>query len=139
MIIKGYRGEISETMAKELASQGVFVFNARCVGGKEHLEFSYIKAKEAFKSGNNIAKNFHLEIMLVLSGRRQIKDALSLCGINNVDKIAAISEMDFVLPLKRDDSILNCTEDKLKFLKIDRYGDSCGLFFENSALLHLER
>ncbi len=139
MIIKGYHGEMSENTAKELASQGIFVFNAKCVGGKEHLECAYLKAKEYFENGKNIAKNFHLEIMLLLSGRRQIKDALFLCGTARAEDIAAISERDFILPLKRDDSILQCTPDKLKYLGLDKYGDSCDLFFESSALLYLER
>ena len=139
MIAKGYHGEISESMARELASQGVFVFNAKCVGGKNHLEYAYLKAREYFNKGKNIAKNFHIEIMLILSGRRQIRNAVSLCGIGSTNEIGVISEMDFILPLKRDDSILQCTEEKLRYLGIDKYGDSCDLFFENSALLHLER
>ena len=137
--MKGYRGKISDKKAMELASQGVFVFNAKCVGGGEHLEYAYLKAKEFFDKRKNIAKNFHIEVMLVLSGRRQIRDALSLCGTDSTEEIAAISEMDFVLPLKRDDPVLLCNQDKLKYLSIDSYGDSCDLFFENSALLYLER
>ncbi len=139
MIVKGYRGEISAEYARDLASQGVFVFNAMCVGGKEHLIYTYNKAKRMFEKGKNIANNFHLEIMLILSGRRQIKDALDLCGVNNANEIAAISEVDFTLPLKRDDSVLNCKKEKLKYLGVDKYGDSCDLLFENSALLDLIR
>ncbi len=139
MIVKGYRGDISAEYAKDLASQGVFVFNAMCVGGKEHLIYAYTKAKRVFKRRKNIAHNFHLEIMLILSGRRQIKDAVKLCGVNHASEIAAISEMDFILPLKRDDSVLHCKKDKLRYLGVDRYGNSCDLLFENSAMLELIR
>ena len=139
MIVKGYLASIGPSEARVLASKGVFVFNSMCVGGREHLIYSYEKAKKAFDEGRNIANNFHIEIMLILSGRRQIKDAIELCGVRGDMKIAAISEMSFVLPYKRDDSVLECDGEKLKYLGLDKYGSSCDLFFENSALLELLR
>ncbi len=140
MKVKGYRGSLSLDNVKELAKNGIYIFNAMSIVGKEHLEYAYIKAEEYFRRKKNIAKNFHIEMMLILTGRRQIKDAIKLTDVKNANSIGAISDKNFEIKLKRDDTVLECTEEKLKYLGIKKIGDNpCDLAFENSAMLYLER
>ena len=140
MIVKGYRGNLSLEKAKELAGQEIYVFNAKCIVGKEHLIYSYMKAKDAFERRINIAKNFHIEMMLILTGKRQIKEATKLADVSRANSVCAISHKDFEIELKRDDTVLECTKEKLEYLGIKKIGDKpCDLAFENSALLYLER
>ena len=143
MIVKGYKGKLTLQEIKEFASQGIYTFNSKCVVGKEHLLYAYKKAEEAFQSEKNIARNFHIEIMLILTGRRQIKDALHLASPENSESFVAISKEDFELPYPKDDNALSCSVEKLKYLGIEIFASMndklCDLAFENSALLELER
>lgn len=141
MIVKGYRGKLSVDEAITHAENGIYVFNALAVGSREHLIYAYQKARKYFEEGKNIANKMHIEIMLILTGRRQIKDALNLAGMDGANEIAAISERDFELNLERDDSVLECREKKMEYLGIDTIvsGKECDAFFENSAMLHLHR
>jgi len=141
MIVKGYIGSLKVEDAVSLAERGIYVFNAMAVGGREHLEYSFKKAMDAFRRGINIAKKEHIEIMLVLTGRRQINEALKLAGVEDAESIAAISLEEFELPLERDDSVLGCSNNKLEYLGIDATvpGKECDAFFENSSMLHLHR
>jgi len=141
MIVKGYRGDISLDEAELLANKGIYIVNAVCVGGREHAEYAYWKMVKSFSESKNIARNKHLELMLILSGKRQIKEAIKLCGVENAKEIAAVSESEFELPLVQDDSVLMCNAAKLKALGISHIEgyNMCDLFFENSAMLELER
>ncbi len=139
MIVKGYRGNLSAEHSQELASRGIYVFNSLCVGCREHLEWAYMKANNAFEKKRNIAKKKHLEMMLILSGRRQIKEAIKLCGTKDADSIVAISKDEFEISLIRDDGVVEFTEAKIKYLGIQFTDAKCDIMFENSAMLELER
>ncbi|NPA75793.1 MAG: hypothetical protein GXO25_06915 [Euryarchaeota archaeon] len=141
MFVKGYRGSITVEDARKLAEEGVYAVNCMCVGGKEHLIHAYTLAKENFKSGRNVARNFHFELMRILSGRRQIKDAVALCGTEQASCIAVISEKDFALDMPQDDAVLDCAPEKIDYLGITAVVQEkpCDAFFENSAMVELER
>ncbi len=141
MIVKGYRGTMDVSRAIELADRGIYVFDARSVGSREHLLYAYTKAKENFEKGTNIAHKLHIEIMLVLTGRRQIRDAIALAGVEEANALVAISENEFEIQLERDDSVLDCNGEKLKYLGIEAIvpGKECDAFFENSAMLEIDK
>ncbi len=142
MIVKGYRGSLALEEIKALAARGIYVFNFKCVAGKEHLIYAYQKARRAFEKGNNIARDIHIEIMLILTGRRQIREALSLASAEKSEAFVAISEQPFELPYPEDDGLVSCSIDKLEYLGIEwnaREDTPCELAFENSALLELQR
>lgn len=140
MIVKGYIGNLSAEDSQLFASKGIYVFNSLCVGCKEHVEWAYQKMKYAFENKKNIARKRHLEMMLILSGKRQIKEAIELCSSERADSIVAISEKDFEIPLRRDDSVIEFRADKMEYLGIPQFlQKGCDLFFENSAMLELER
>ncbi len=142
MIVKGYIGRLSAEDSQLFASQGIYVFNSLCIGCREHIEWAYLKMNEVFENKKNIARKKHLEMMLILSGKRQISEAISLCGSEEANSIVAISENDFDIPLRSDDNVINFRPEKMKHLGIEAFefpGKGCDLFFENSAMLELER
>lgn len=49
--------------------------------GKRHLDTAFAGALANFHYGMNITRSFPLEIMVILSGQRQIKEALNALGI----------------------------------------------------------
>ena len=141
MYVKGYRGNIDMKKSRELAEQEIYVFNSLCVGSKEHLIYAYAKAQENFKNGENVARNFHFEIMRILSGKRQIKDAVRLCGVDMAEKYVTVSENEFELPFQPDESAFECDEYKINYLGIKAKipGKECEAFFENSAMVYLKK
>ncbi len=139
MIVKGYRGGIEPEESQRLASKGIYVFNSLCVGCREHVEWAYQKAQEMFENKKNIARKMHIEMMLILSGRRQISEGIKLCSSEKAESVVAISELDFELPLERDDSVIEFNEEKEKYLGILPPMGKCDAFFENSAMLNLKR
>jgi Uncharacterized conserved protein len=56
----------------------VQVVNADFIVGREHVEFAVKKALNSFKSGKNISRDLSIEIMLYLSGKRNIDKAMGI-------------------------------------------------------------
>lgn len=56
----------------------VQVVNADFIVGREHVEFAVKKALDSFKSGKNISRDLSIEIMLYLSGKRNIDKAMEI-------------------------------------------------------------
>ncbi len=144
MKVKGYRGKVTLEDVKKFASQGIYLFNAKSVVGREHIMYAYEKAERVFDESRNIAKNMHIEMMLILTGKRQINDALGYASPLDSQEFVAVSLREFELPFQRDDSVVQCTEEKLKYLGIQIPRDMerekiCLLAFENSALLEVMR
>ncbi len=141
MIVKGYRGCVKADDARALAERGIYLFNYLCVGCREHAEYSFNKASKLFEIGRNRAKNFHIEMMLILSGQRQIADAINLCGTESCEGVVAISKSEFELTLPRDDTLIDFKDKKLKHLNIDFTvkAHECEAFFENSAMGLVDR
>ncbi len=54
--------------------------------GRRHLDTAFINAVKNFAYGENFARTFTLEILLMLSGQRQIKDALDHFGLSTGSK-----------------------------------------------------
>ena len=142
--VKGYRGKITLDDVKQLVSREIYLFNAKTVVGMEHLIYVYEKAKKVFREGRNIANNLHIEMMLILTGKRQIKEALTMASPVNTEEFVAISPEDFQLPFERDDRVIECKKEKLEHLGIQipawmEKEKRCLFAFENSALLELVR
>ncbi len=62
---------------------GIQIMDSQIIAGKSHITFAIRKAKRAFERGENISKNFFLEVLLRASAQRQIKEAFRLLGIKN--------------------------------------------------------
>ena len=56
----------------------VQAFDADLIAGRAHLESAVEHARRSFERGENVARDFGVEIMLYAAGRRQIDRALEL-------------------------------------------------------------
>ncbi|GEM_PF-1363524 len=103
------------------------IFDVDKVVGKEHLFWAYQKAEESFGNKSNRANSLEIETILWASAEWQIKDALDKMGIDDGAEEAAVmiddkTHLDGILNLingKRDDALLEPTEEKLKNFGID--------------------
>ncbi|MCS7364974.1 MAG: KEOPS complex subunit Cgi121 [archaeon GB-1867-035] len=57
------------------------VFNPNIIISLRHLLISVMKALRSFSEGRNICDKIEMEILLYISGRRQIRDALKIAGL----------------------------------------------------------
>ncbi len=91
------------------------LFNPALVAGYAHLEFARIHTDTAFKRGENIAREYFIEFLVRLSGRRQIEKALDI-GIRKGTNLGIMGEEEVIMmiekDLTRDDSLLLLTEEK---------------------------
>jgi len=105
--------------------------NASLIAGWEHLRFAALNALNAFKSKVNISSSLAIETLLYASAQRQIKEAVKLIGIKpNTTHVAVLvltetpKQASIVLKAvskllggRRDDSVIDLTEDKVANLK----------------------
>jgi len=86
--ICGLRGPVDVDVALKLSREvelsfGVAVqfFDASLVATWEHVYFSVLNAVKAIEAGKSIAKSIGVEILVRLSGQRQISVALEMFGL----------------------------------------------------------
>lgn len=106
-------------------------FNAEYVVGWQHLYFAILNALTAFKNGRNISRNLTVEVILYASAQRQIRKALENLGIkpetsrmalviigDKVDALkSALKTILCAVNAKRDDGVLELTEEKIKDIR----------------------
>ena len=66
------------------------IFDVKAIGGAEHLYFAAVNVLKAFNQGLNISKTFSLELLLYVSGQRQISKAIEMVGIKCDTKEVAL-------------------------------------------------
>ena len=98
------------------------LIDSRLVAGIEHIEFAYAQAKKAFRHNENISKDPLIEILVRMSGQRQIKIALEMFGLNDSKDVILISKKDpknFLSSdgLEPDDSVLKIDLKKFERIK----------------------
>jgi tRNA threonylcarbamoyladenosine modification (KEOPS) complex Cgi121 subunit len=98
------------------------LLDARCLAGREHLEFAVEQAKKAFERRENISSDFLIEVLVRASATRQIKVALERLGIGDSREVIAIAEevpRDFLerYSCRVCEEVLEVTEEKYKRLK----------------------
>ena len=91
MIIVGAAGKVGDSdkllervdqISKERDIEIVAV-DAGYVCGKDHIVSAYRHAVRAFEEGRNSMKKFSMELLLYISGERQIKNAIRKIGIKD--------------------------------------------------------
>ena len=111
------------------------LFDATSVAGSTHLLFATINALKAFKQGRGIAQSLDVEVLLYVSAQRQISKAIRRTGLQtDGTEVAAVLIADddrglaeaeqrlmAFMPGKRDDSVLDVSENKRKRL-MELYG-----------------
>ncbi len=95
--------------------------DAGMVCGREHLESAVEHARRAFDRGTNSANDIMMETMLYASGERQISKAREKMGVKEASGEVALilfgahkQEVLLISGLTEDESVLVCTEDKLR-------------------------
>jgi KEOPS complex subunit Cgi121 len=123
--IMGGRGKVvdpNQLLARLQSVKGgqVLALDAEMVCGREHLESAVEHARRAFDRGTNSANNMMMETMLYASGERQISKAREKMSVRaGSDRVALIlfgahkDEVLLIAGLVEDESVLECTEDKL--------------------------
>lgn len=101
-------------------------FDAQLVATWQHIYFAVLNALTAFKNGENISRNWGMEIMLYVSAQRQIRKAMKLLGIkpylsniamtviadrpNNAGTVLSMTCKN--LRLKPDETVIELTRSK---------------------------
>jgi KEOPS complex subunit Cgi121 len=123
-------GEVNQFLNRFRQIGGVTAvqfFDAGLVAGWEHLYFSVLNSLKAFESGTNISKSLSVECLLFASAQGQISFAFELIGVKKEssqvgvvvvaggEKEAgrALSEVSASIGGKRDDSILELSDEKI--------------------------
>jgi len=120
-----------QTVKDQTGNVCVQFFDASLVAGSEHLHFAALNALNAFKSKTNISSNLAMETLLYASAQRQIKEAVKLIGIkphiscvavlvlgeNRYQASAVLKAVSKLLEGRRDDSVIDLTDDKMADLK----------------------
>lgn len=107
------------------------LFDATNIAGPQHIYFAAINALNAFSKKTNISNNLEVEALLYASAQRQITKAVEMLGLKNEtsevgaliiaenmnQKTECIQYLTQAIPGKRDDNILNVTEEKIEAIK----------------------
>lgn len=109
---------------RSVRSGQVLALSAALVCGREHLEAAAEHALRAFQRGANSANNVMMETLLYASGERQIARAQEKMSLREGEEAVALvlfgaspGEVLLVSGLRRDDSVLECDD-----LKLRRFG-----------------
>ncbi len=111
---------------KAVGNACVQFFNADLIAGQSHLRFAALNALTAFRNKVNISNSLAMETLLYASAQRQIKDALTLMGINPNSKRVVVlvlaetqnqaslilESVSKLLRGKRDDSVIEFSKRK---------------------------
>lgn len=122
------------------------LFNPALIAGFVHVEFALMHTEKAVTRGENIARDYTIEFLVRLSGRKQIEKALEI-GLKKGTYIGVLAEESCIQEmeedfLNRDDSLLKLTPEKEDCIKdfYDVTGTGKDLqkqIFEKIALLSL--
>jgi KEOPS complex subunit Cgi121 len=120
-----------ERIRKETPDCQVQVFDAKMIGGFDHLYFSVLNALKAFDSGNRISDTLAMEVLLYASGQHQIDKAIRLIGVKpdssqivvvalSRSRDAAVEAMNKISEIIRGeqcDDVIELTDEKFQKIK----------------------
>ena len=104
-----------DALLKKIQGSDVLLVDPSCVESKEQLELAYYLANKSFEQKTNIARDFKLEFLLWLTGKRDIRSAMEAAKPKNSMVLAII----FSGSKKKIIDTLGAKELKLKFKKTD--------------------
>ncbi len=100
----------------------IMVANPMAVCGREHVLSAYMHSKRSVERGDGASKELYVEFLRYLTGERQISRAMEKGGVRGKSAvILAGCPVDYLIDMlgvERDDSFLECTEEKLRYLGI---------------------
>lgn len=118
------------SVAKELP-EGTAICQPRMIAGFEHLQGILQQAREHWHRGQLLARNRSIDLLMRITCKRQISEAIVASGIERCDTIAIFGLVDSeahaeqamrimesrVGSVQRRDELLLLTKDKEKYLK----------------------
>jgi len=134
----GLRGVADVNAALKLAREAelnfgvtVQLFDALLVATWEHVYFSVLNAVKATKAGKSIARSLGMEVLVRLSGQRQVSVALEMFGLKSGCRMFGLvvvgkeeSEVRGVarflaekLGLEEDDTVFSLNREKAELIK----------------------
>ncbi len=131
----------------------VQLLNADGIAGRKHILHATVHALNAFKRGDNIARDLGLEICVRASAQRQISKALDILGLkkgnNNICAVIVNCNQDLSQELeiilgKREDRVLMGDKAilrdiyQLKDYEVETAGGVSRAMMERTSLLILE-
>ena len=172
MIVKGARGRIEDVegfvrKVREISTRmgiEIQVVDADLVCGKDHVISAVMHAVRSFKEKRNSTRSLSMELLLYLSGERQISRAIEKVGIKegkerHVFVFLGSDDLDYIeksltedeaegiirsLGMELDDGVMGVSREKLERFGLtmeeietvdkDKYGD---LILEKVALVDL--
>jgi len=106
---------------KEMNQGSILPLNPDLVCDRDHLLSAAMHAERAFRTGTNSASTLTMETLLYASGERQISKATAKMGVRpHSERIALVTfdvpvdEVISALGMRRDDSVLDCSPEKLR-------------------------
>jgi tRNA threonylcarbamoyladenosine modification (KEOPS) complex Cgi121 subunit len=92
------------------------LFNPELVAGYPHIQVAKVHTDRAFERGENVAREYNIEFLVRLSGRKQIEKALDM-GIQKGCCIGVMAEKGVIAVMERelenrDDSLFELTGKK---------------------------
>jgi tRNA threonylcarbamoyladenosine modification (KEOPS) complex Cgi121 subunit len=111
--------------------QGIIVSDSDIVAGLDHIEAVLLQTHQYWKRNLKIARNGSIEILMRLSCKKQIADAVLASAIKNTDSVALLGfakdgiELERLIddfrstwnPVKQDIGLLNLSREKAALLK----------------------
>jgi tRNA threonylcarbamoyladenosine modification (KEOPS) complex Cgi121 subunit len=70
--------------------EGVVLCDPRLIAGVEHVEAVLLQTAEYWKRNERLVRNGSIEILMRLSCRGQIEEAIKASGIQNTDRVALL-------------------------------------------------
>jgi tRNA threonylcarbamoyladenosine modification (KEOPS) complex Cgi121 subunit len=151
----------SFTKATKLLPEGAVLFSPSLVAGLIHLQGVLVQAGHSWFRGTQLARNRSIDLLMRLTIRHQISEAVELSCIENTRRIAIagladdeqaamsitkLFESRIVSPSQRRDSLLDMTLAKANFIrKLHSIPSRCrdsqipSFLLESSALLALSK
>ncbi len=129
-----FAGAKGEVIAEEILKKAekirsdtgreVIPINPMAVCGSDHLVSAHYHTRKAFSEGFAVGRVFSAEFFRHLTGERQLSKAIKKGGVRDGDEVVLLSELSVkevleYLGLMRDDSILECSEEKARYLGIE--------------------
>ncbi len=104
--------------------EGVVICDSGIIAGIEHVESILLETKEHWKRNEKLVRNGSIEILMRLTCKSQITEAIEASGIKEANSVALLgllsSENDVKKTVNEFVSEVETTGQDLKFLEIDR-------------------
>lgn len=115
----------------EQIPESVVICTSNIIAGPEHVSAVLSQVQESSKRGKSLARNRSIDILMRITCRKQISEAIALSDVAKLDRLAVfglvpkqsiVNDVQRILAneagrIKREDDLLLLTKDKAAYLK----------------------